>query len=81
MGGRDGQKGKCKRGDWKPQVSLLIYQLCAWQLLGQKWMCTPQGSGSPLDNGDKEQESEGRKEGEVNTLRVNEGVGVGGLAL
>lgn len=68
MGGRDGERGKCKRGDWKPQVSLLIYQLCAWQPLGTKWMCTPQGSGSLLDNGDKEPELRaGRRERWIHT--------------
>lgn len=77
MAGRDGERGKCKRGDWKPQVSLLIYQLCAWQPLGPKWMCTPQGSGTPLDNGDKQQESEGRKEGEVIQAESMKGWGGG----
>lgn len=36
-------------------------------------MCTPQGSGPLLSNGDKEQESEGRREGEVNSHGANEG--------
>lgn len=43
--GRAGQNSKCRRGDWEPQVSLLIYQLCSWQPRGIKWMCGPQGSG------------------------------------
>lgn len=52
-----GQKSECKRGDWEPQVSLLIYQLCSWQPRGTKWMCGPQGSGTSAEQwrqGDRE---------------------------
>ncbi len=63
MGGRDGEMDKCKWREWKPQVSLLIYQQCAWQPLGSKWMCTPQVSGLLLSNGDKEQRERGHEGG------------------
>ncbi len=61
--GKGGEKDKWKWGDWKPQVSLLIYQQHGWQPLGSKWMWAPQGSGPLLSNGDKEQRKGGQEGG------------------
>lgn len=61
MEGGDGEKDKWKWVNWQPRVSLLIYQQPAWQRLGLKWMCSPQGSGLLLSNGDKEQRKWGQE--------------------